>query len=371
MFEQLSYGLDRLNPISKKAATEYSHKASFLLDRVNQNLANNDEINDLLGDNSLNLMYENHKNHLRFMKNLFVINDFELLAKTVAWVYKSYHKRGFDYRYFVIEYQIWQEAVKQELSQESAKLINQVYQWLLKNHQDFIKISQQLTRERYAIADEWKDSYQKFLDLLLLGDDQKCMEFANQVVSSEQELKKFFLEVIQPAMYTIGSLWEEGEISVASEHLASSIVARIVSSLYAKFLSLEQDKGQAIISAGPNEYHELGARMVADLLELDGWDIDYLGANTPTETLVEMIKEKKPFFVGLSASLSFNLEALSNSIEKIRNSAEIKNTKILVGGNVFNKNPNLWKKLAADAWAKDGQEAIKIARKWWQENETS
>ncbi len=170
-------------------------------------------------------------------------------------------------------------------------------------------------------------------------------------------------------MYTIGSLWEEGEISVASEHLASSIVSKIVSSLYAEFLSIEQDKGQAIISAGPNEYHEIGARMVADLLEIDGWDIYYLGANTPVDTLVEMIKEKRPFFVGLSAALSFNLDALSDAIEKIRTSPEIKDIKILVGGNLFNRNPDLWKKIDADGWAKNGQKAIKIARRWWEESE--
>lgn len=35
--------------------------------------------------------------------------------------------------------------------------------------------------------------------------------------------------------------------------------------------------------------HEIGMRMVADFFEMEGWDTYYLGANTPTRSILQTI----------------------------------------------------------------------------------
>ncbi len=44
------------------------------------------------------------------------------------------------------------------------------------------------------------------------------------------------MKVITFSMYDIGRLWENGDISVAQEHLATSIVIRIITYLYMNLL---------------------------------------------------------------------------------------------------------------------------------------
>ncbi|HEY5309978.1 MAG TPA: cobalamin B12-binding domain-containing protein, partial [Casimicrobiaceae bacterium] len=49
------------------------------------------------------------------------------------------------------------------------------------------------------------------------------------------------------------------------------------------------------------DLHELGARMVADFFEMEGWDSYYTGANTPTGGVVQAIVERRPDVLAISA----------------------------------------------------------------------
>jgi len=37
----------------------------------------------------------------------------------------------------------------------------------------------------------------------------------------------------------------------------------------------------------------------------------------------------------------------------------------MVGGRVFNENPDIWKITGADGWAPDAKKAVELARGWW------
>jgi len=80
----------------------------------------------------------------------------------------------------------------------------------------------------------------------------------------------FFVHVVQPAMYAVGARWENGLFSVAQEHLASAMVSRIMTSVSSFGFSSAPHRGKAVISSAVNEFHEIGAWMIASCLESDG-----------------------------------------------------------------------------------------------------
>ena len=174
-----------------------------------------------------------------------------------------------------------------------------------------------------------------------------------------------FRSVIWPALYSIGHLWEANHISVAEEHVATAIVGRVMASLYPRFALFDVTKGKAIVSAGPNEFHEVGARMVADFMEMDGWDVTYLGANTPAEVLLDTLKQNKPFVVALSVATVFNLESALQLIRMIKNDPETTGIKVMVGGLAFYGMPQLWQTIGADGYAADAEVALKVSDDWW------
>ncbi|MFW6197175.1 MAG: cobalamin B12-binding domain-containing protein [Thermoplasmatota archaeon] len=178
-----------------------------------------------------------------------------------------------------------------------------------------------------------KEVYDRYLDGLLDGDKERCIEIVNSLIDESVKIKELYTKLIQPSMYHIGELWETGEISVADEHLATSITDRILTIVYPRMFSAEKSGKSAIVACVANEYHQLGGRMVADFFELNGWDGYFVGANTPVKDLIDLIDEKKPEILGLSLAMYFNLPDLLDTIEKIRE--EYSDLKIIVGGQAF------------------------------------
>ncbi|MFW5998682.1 MAG: cobalamin B12-binding domain-containing protein [Halanaerobiaceae bacterium] len=356
-----------LPEIPPAVVEEYKNNILSLISLVNDYMTKRDDIKELIGYNPLEVMYNNHENHVRFMVNVFKIGDYKLLIRTVIWVYRTYVLKGFSYQYFPVELNAWIKAVKKSLNEEKAKPVIKVYDWLIDNHEKFVALSQTEEKSKIEISEKWQDTYELFFQGLLNGNHKKCLELAKKKVNSSRELIEFFEKIVQPALYNIGLLWENGDISVAEEHLASSIVSRIISSFYSMFLVDKITRGKTIITAIANEYHEIGARLIADALEYKGWDVEYLGANIPKKDLIDILLKIRPFFLGLSVTLPFNIENAIDTITEIRSIPELKDINILIGGKVFNENPELWKKTGADAWAADTREAKIIAEKWWQE----
>lgn len=204
----------------------------------------------------------------------------------------------------------------------------------------------------------------EFLTALLRGDSHVALRFTESVETIDQ-LKEFFRLIVQPAMYAVGQLWEAGDISVTQEHAASAMVSRIMAVLHAKFSIHQPTKGRAIVAATANEYHELGAWIVADMLELDGWEVRYLGANTPLKSIAEMVVRLKPHLLAISITMPANVDPIRKFIDELRHDAKVDGTLILIGGMAINKSPEMWKELGADGYAPDFDSAVIFARNTW------
>src|SRR5207302_9044196 len=111
-----------------------------------------------------------------------------------------------------------------------------------------------------------------------------------------------YLEVIQAAQHEIGRLWQEKRLTVAQEHIATDISRWAVAQLQPHLPSQPSNGKRVVVACVEGELHDLGARMVADFLEMAGFDVNYLGANVPAESLAELVRERRPDLLALSAT---------------------------------------------------------------------
>ena len=366
--EEMAAEARALTPIPAKAAAEYAARQDDLVSFVNRRLGEDSVARRLIGAAPLRVMHDNHRNHVAFMSTVFRLNHFELLAETVPWVYRSYHARGFSYDYFPTALRTWIEAVGLALSPANTPEIGAAYAWLIERHEAFVALSERPAVASAAASGGWEDRRRRFLAALLAADQRLCLRIADDAVDTVADLESLYLDVMQPSMYEIGDLWERGAISVAEEHLATAIVSRVMASLYPRFLSAEPSKGRAVVTSAPNEYHEIGGRMVADLLEVDGWDVAYLGANTPDDELLTLLRKTRPRILGLSVALSSNLEGARRTIELVRADESLAEVKVLVGGRAFLPDPSLSRRVGADGFAPDARVSTRTAREWWSES---
>lgn len=357
-----------LPAISSAAAREYGEKGTLLINHVNTAIENNPRRSSLLGSNPLQVVYDNHTNHFAFMTSALQMGLYEMMVRLVLWVYRSYHARGFAYDYFVAELQAWIEAIEINLQENHAREIVTVYGWMLEHHEQFIALSGDLELFEDKADPQTLQVRSHFLSSLLQGDSRACQKIGADYVQSREDVMTFYLQIIQPAMYEIGRCWEMGEVSVAQEHLASAIVARVMSFLYQDYvLGEERKERRAVVTAAPNEFHETGAHMISDFLEINGWDVYYLGSNTPARDLKDLVLQKKPFLLAISVTMPFNLSGVKEIVQMVRDEEALENIRIMLGGMVFNMESQLWKQLGADGWANDARGAVELADQWYKE----
>jgi methanogenic corrinoid protein MtbC1 len=96
--------------------------------------------------------------------------------------------------------------------------------------------------------------------------------------------------------------------------------------------------------------------MVGDLFELSGWRVRSLGTNLPPTSIIGVIRETAPSYVGIFRDHVVNVNAVRQLIASIRSEFDHR-AKILVGGAAFKTSPQLWRQGAADAFASDLREA--------------
>lgn len=353
-----------LPAVPQKEAAAYQRHQESLTQDVNCELAAEPSIHELIGNNPLGMMYENHRNHAAFMATVFNIVHYELLAKTIPWVYRTYHAHGFSHDYFLLELKAWRKSLGERISKPSMTAVHAIYDWMIDMHPFMIEASKSKLSFAMPVDEGWLETKDAFLAAVLEGDHRRCLRIAEKTVQTNDDVPRFYLQILQPVMYEIGVMWERGDISVASEHLASAIVGRVMATVSPRRKDPPDLKGKIIITASPNEFHEIGAWMLSDVLEQDGWDVRYLGANMPAADLVDMISAFQPHVLAVSITMPFNIDKVKELVATLRNNPGTESLKIIVGGHVFNQIPNLWKVVGADAFASNLHEAVQRINAW-------
>jgi methanogenic corrinoid protein MtbC1 len=198
----------------------------------------------------------------------------------------------------------------------------------------------------------------RYLQAVLAGSRREAMEIVDAAVRAGVGVRPLYLEVFQPVMREIGRLWQENRITVADEHLATAITQAAMARLYDPVFAAGAAPGPLLVAAcADQERHELGLRMVCDLLEMEGWDTVFLGASVPVEDLVRMVLERKPEAVALSASITPHIARVREAIAGIRTAVPEGGPVIVVGGRAFADDPALAGRLGADLTARDAVEA--------------
>jgi methanogenic corrinoid protein MtbC1 len=203
---------------------------------------------------------------------------------------------------------------------------------------------------------------EKYLDALVSANREKAIQLILDSHRNGVSIKDIYLHVLQPVQYEIGILWQLNKISVAHEHYASSVTQLVMAQLYAFICqnANNNSKGMIVAVCASGELHEIGIRMVADFFEMEGWKTHLLGANMPVNDLVQTILELKPVLLAISVSMSSNVVKTRKLIKAVR-SSQAKDTKIIVGGYLFNRVSDLWKQVGADYYAENAEKALLTA----------
>ncbi|QFZ72222.1 cobalamin-binding protein [Streptomyces fagopyri] len=191
-------------------------------------------------------------------------------------------------------------------------------------------------------------------DIVSAGDEYSAIELVMRALDEGVDPESVLLDVIAVVQGKVGEEWAANRITVAQEHAATAVNERVVAVLGSHPAArTPPSRGRITVACVDGEWHALPARLVAEVLKLRGWQVDYLGAQVPSPHLIAHLHSTHADAVALSSSIATRLPTAHAAIT----ACQAVGVPVLVGGAAFGPEGRYAALLGADAWAPDARAA--------------
>ncbi len=197
---------------------------------------------------------------------------------------------------------------------------------------------------------------QLFVRALLSGDRKAALATAIGALHHGVPVLDLYADVFQEALYEVGRLWESNAITVAQEHMATAVTQYVMAQVFGTMASVVPTRGVAVMTGVPGELHHIGALMVSDMLEAQGWQMQFLGSNLPIDAVLATIADSKPQLLGISVTMPFNLHHARRLVTEAKRTDRA--VRVVVGGAAFRFDG--WRDTGADDYAADVRSAVAL-----------
>jgi methanogenic corrinoid protein MtbC1 len=200
-----------------------------------------------------------------------------------------------------------------------------------------------------------------YLQSILVGARAGSVQIVEEALRNGAGIFDIYAEVFEASLHEAGRLWAEGEISVSVEHRATAITQFVMAGIYSRAMPVKPSTPlrQAIVTGVAGELHQIGANMVADVLENAGWNVEFLGTDAPHAGIVGAVEAQNSDLLCISATMLFNLPNVIGLIRDVR--ALSPKLRVLIGGGAFRSRPELREEIGADGFAPDLKTAVEVA----------
>ena len=163
------------------------------------------------------------------------------------------------------------------------------------------------------------------------------------------------------AMFELGAMWSRGEVFLP-EVVAAATLFKLCNELVEPILLERGEKkagARVLLATVKGDLHDLGKNMVGAMLKTAGFEVIDLGKDTPTEKIINAVREYEPQILGLSALLTTTVPQQKVVIETLKAEGLFDTVKVMVGGAPVTQE---WADEAgADGYAPDAPEAVQRA----------
>jgi len=201
----------------------------------------------------------------------------------------------------------------------------------------------------------------RYLEPLLRGDRKGCRAVIEEAMQSGIPANSVYIHIIWPVMVEIENLLREEKITVIEEHLATRVNRTIVDQLQNKLPRRPGKNKKVVVCCAPDELQELGAQMMTDLFESDGWDVRFLGGGLTNDDILSFINDYGADILMIYGTSPRQAPSVRRLIDTIKSVNAWPNMRILVSGGLFNRAEGLWQEMEADLYAENAVEALHLA----------
>lgn len=352
--------IKNLFEIDNKTHDYFQDNLENILKQTTKNLYLNKELKEFFIHKPNDYLRTILISHIYFINEAYYIKNEQVVLEHIRWEVNTYKNIDIP----DIFYQELILAILKVLNSLDGGILQPIikfYQYLLENIDKYINSD-------FIIATSKKISnlqeiYYKFEESLLEPSLLKAIEISKNYIKNKKDLYTFWIEVLVPALHNIGLKWAEGDITVGQEHTATSICQRVMSIHYETILTSLQNKKKFLVTTSLNELHQVAARMVSDLIELNGYEVFYFTPKDDLSPIIKTIKDEEIKDILISTTLVSNLGDTRKMIEQLRKNLQFNDIKIYVGGQAYLGNEKAHKLVNADYYISDINKFIESIQK--------
>ena len=313
------------------------------------------EIEEKFGNEGEDLTREYVQYHIDYLTSAVCLGEKHIFLDYIGWLKIYFTSIQLPKEYILPPLRFLRQSVAGMLEPLEAAYVNGFIDYALERYNELP------VKENSYISSKMKLNVlaHQYLSALLRMDKAAAEALIVEKVRKGTPVRDVYLHVFQPVQWEVGRRWQENEISVGMEHYITAATQGIMARLY-EFIFNPTGNGRSMVATNVSgDLHDLGIRMVADFFEMEGWNTYYLGANTPQESILRMIRETNAELLAISATLPLNLPRVKRLISYIRKEIPSRELRIIVGGKSFNAAQKLWRKVGADGYASNAEMALR------------
>jgi len=154
---------------------------------------------------------------------------------------------------------------------------------------------------------------------VVAGNESKVVELTQKALDEGLAPEKILNDGFVPGMEIVGRKFQENEIYVP-EMLMSARAMKAGMKLLEPFLTEAgiEPIGKIVIGTVKGDLHDIGKNLVAMMLEGGGFEVIDAGVDISAQKFMDLVKEKKPDILCLSALLTTTMGEIKNVIDAFK-----------------------------------------------------
>lgn len=203
--------------------------------------------------------------------------------------------------------------------------------------------------------------YSQLSAALIEGNWESTRELARAAVDAGANPQDVIYQALQPGMDIVGERYSSGEYFLPDLLKAARSMNAALEIVRPLIKNEEMLKaGKIVIGTVKGDMHDIGKNIVALFLNGVGFEVLDLGTNVSDQRFVDEVRKSKPHILGLSALLTTTMYKFGDVIQLLTKEDLRSQVKVIVGGATITA--EFAKRMGADAYARDGGEAIKVCK---------
>lgn len=192
--------------------------------------------------------------------------------------------------------------------------------------QEDIQLSYHIVKGNFDFLNDY------VIRMALKAQSDRVQQALNGLYLSNYPLHEIYDRLVTPALHKIGEMWANDGISIIEEHFGSQTIRDSIIRLQGIIKIPQKKIGRAICLNLSHELHDIALKMVANILEIRGYQVYFSGQYTSIYRIEQAFEKFRPDRLYISSTWFEEVEETQREIDQILKICEKYHTGVYLGG---------------------------------------